>query len=359
VPVGDPLATDAWLVLVTAGLTNDALALHTHEIEEVTGLREELDALGAAIEALEDLVPTGGVEGAGSIAANATVAEWTLLPIAEIFPARLPITVGNSLAEIDRTKLPRERGLFGAVHDAVVEALPDPLPNPAAEYAGRVFENQTGNDVTLKGGAGMRSVVIADGAFAACDGRAWYEVEQYGTDADDNKTSFYPAAFKRSLFELHIDAKQLRLKRTLTLNFGFEACVMNSDTRAQWAVMLEFGTAEQASTPATTGPNLSAITWAAPVLDHRIILTNQPQKRMFGLTVSRALVAAVDTLTATTLVDGLEESCDAPASATFAIRGTLCRFDTEDGLTDPRGYVALRGLNVAVGETETGFAEIK
>jgi len=56
--------------------------------------------------------------------------------------------------------------------------------------------------------------------------------------------------------------------------------------------------------------------------------------------------AGVDTITAVQLLYGAEASAgSAPASPNFALRARLIRFDTENSESDPRGFVALLGLN--------------
>ncbi len=69
-----------------------------------------------------------------------------------------------------------------------------------------------------------------------------------------------------------------------------------------------------------------------------------------GCRITRALVSAVDTITAARILYGSEEgSAPAPTSANFMLRGRLVRFDTENNESDPRGFVAILGLDRKVG----------
>lgn len=177
------------------------------------------------------------------------------------------------------------------------------------------------------------------------------------------ETSYYPTDFERELFAFSVSSRQLILKSTLSLNFGLELMTLRPDRRAreresrvQWSVVIELGRFPQTSSPATTGVNLSGVTWDPnPVLEQRIIVTPNPTVHTFGLEVLRELVSGVDTLSANALYYGNAEATAPPYEMPFAVRGRLVRFDTEDGVADPRGLLALSGL----GRIATGGAEIE
>lgn len=358
---GNPRAAGSVACLISSAGPKSAFQDHTHTIAQVEGLREELDALGARVEVLEDLIPAGAAEVTGK-AQEGVVAEWPLPAVFEVFPARTVVT-GTSLAALDLAKLPRAGGLYPAIHDATAEdvsLLPSTFPAPSATYKGKVYVNNTTGNVIAPGGMGTRSMTVKPGEFVGCDGRTWYKVTKY---APTSQTTFYPSAFERELFMLHVDAKQLRLKKTFKLSFGLELAVLNANTRAQWSVIVQVGTATQEPLPATTGANLKAIEWVeTPLLEHRVILTRVPSTHKFGVNIKRALVDAVDTLTAEKVLYGFAEVATPPASATFAIRALLARFDTEDSEENARGFVGVRGLALSTGgatSTEDGKALIE
>lgn len=166
--------------------------------------------------------------------------------------------------------------------------------------------------------------------------------------AKSPETSYYPTAFERELFKIHINEKQLRLRKTFDLSFAIELGVLESNTSAQWVMLIERGEYAQASGPGNVGQNLREIAWDdTPWLEQPIILMPTVTSHRFGLQVTREMVSSVDTITPKARLYGaLEGGLDAPSSANFAVRARLVRFDTEDCEFDPDGFVALRGLNL-------------
>ncbi|WP_038168577.1 hypothetical protein [Verrucomicrobium sp. BvORR106] len=358
---GNPRASGSVACLISSAGPKSAFQDHGHTIPQVYLLRQELDALGSRIEVLEDLIPSGAAEVTNK-EQEGVIAEWPLPPIFEVFPSRTAIK-GASLATVDLPLSLRPGGLYPAIHDATVEnvsSLPSTFPVPSATYKGKVYTNNTGANVLAPGGMGTRSMNVKPGEFVGCDGRAWYRVAKY---APTSQTTFYPTAFERELFMFHVDGEQLRLKKTFKLSFGMELAVLNANTRAQWSVIVQVGTATQETTPATTGANLKDVEWVStPLLEHRMILTRVPSTHKFGVNIKRALVGVVDTLTAEKVLYGNAKMATPPALPTFAIRALLARFDTEDSEENARGFVAVRGLALSTGgatDSEDGKAVIK
>lgn len=161
---------------------------HTHVIADVIGLQEWIDQTEERLALLG--ANTGGSLTSEGVTESEEAARWQLPTIFELYPAKVQPTRPSSglLSDVDLTErdendkliINRGRGLFPAVHDATVEAMPDPLTTPSSSNIGRVYQNQTGGDYVIPGGYGNRSITIKDDEFVACDGRAWYPVTPYG-----------------------------------------------------------------------------------------------------------------------------------------------------------------------------------
>ncbi len=345
--LGDALELSSVAVLITTAGPISAFQSHTHTIAQIVDLQTILDAFGADIAMLKALAPSGALASREKEGGLASI--WTLPKFFEIFPSRKQIALPNDqiidLFNAGDSALPRAGGLLAAVHDTDVEALPYPLPEPSAIFVDRVFENQGLSRVTLPGGLGRRSVDLAPGEFAACDGRVWYRVEQFGNTSE---SSYYPSDFTRELFRFFVNDKQLRHRTELLLQFSIELAVLKSNTNCQWTVVVELGTAPQDVSPGTPGINLQNVIWSAqPALEQRLILTPVPCAHIFGIRVARSLSSGSDTLTLDRLLYGTSEGGTPPDSANFAVRARLVRFDTENHQSDPRGFVAVRGLDHA------------
>ncbi len=342
------VASNDWRVTVLGLELTSFFDPHTHTISDITGLQAILDDYGVRITALE------GQSGGNPLRLNdaddkSVVAEWTLPKLFEVYPSRTAVEGVTTINEINTTELPRARGLLPAIHDASVLNLSSilvggKLPS-ASSYAQQVYVNNTGADFRVSGGLGHRSTILEPGDYVGSDGRLWYSVEQYGATSE---TSFYPSAFERELFTIHINENQLRLRKTFELSFAFEAAILNSNADAQWVLVLEKGAYEEESSPATTGLNLKQITWdTTPWVEQRIILTPTSTVHRFGARVARSLVDSVDTITPQSRVYGaLQSGLTAPATPNFAVRARLTRFDSDDVEADPKGFVAVKGLDL-------------
>ncbi|NDD52828.1 hypothetical protein EBZ39_02940 [bacterium] len=333
-----PSAGEYAVTISTAGPV-DAFQSHTHTIEQIVDLQDILDGLGSRISNLEDLAPTGVMALAQDTGYSSS---WTLPKLFELYPTKDAVEGDDIQALIDAgpAALPKAGGLLAAVHDASTENLPSPLPAISNSLIGKVYTNAGSSAVQLPGGLGRRGVSLLPGQFATCDGRVWYRVERFST-----QPSYYPSDFSRTLFTLFVNERQLRLKTELSLQFALEVAVLKSSTNCQWVLVVETGTAPQDSSPGTPGLNLQNVVWSTtPTLEQRIIVTPVPCTHLFGIQVKRALVSGVDTLTLNQILYGAAIGGTAPASANFAIRARLIRFDTENSVSDPRGLIALKGL---------------
>jgi hypothetical protein len=217
----------------------------------------------------------------------------------------------------------------------------------------------------------VRDVTTDSFKLAATAGGAAIDLTTTGTGAHSiiaaPKTTFYPVDFERELFILPISAKQFRIKKTLTVQAGIETALVHlagaaprggdwrlRDQRstAQWSIVMRWGTLTSESSPATTGANLKGISWnATPILEHRINLVQSPMVHTFGCRIKRT---AESTFTTEEILYGLAStSASAVASADLVLGAWLERFDTNDGVSDPRGLALLMGLARSNDEAET------
>lgn len=352
--VGGVLAPSAWIVHLTTVTHPASYAAHGHLIGEIDGLRPELDALGAAVSGLQALVPTGALS-VRETPPDTPVFEARLAGFTEAFPSRQSLSLKDkqSLVDLDPASLPRDGGLLPACHDdSITNWANDYLPDPV--LVGQVYQFTGTSPLRLPGLRGRRSVLLLPNQFFANNGEGWYRV----TREEGTESSFYPTDFDRELFLVAVNSRQLIAKRVAELRFGFETALMSRrlshigqwtwdttrNARAQWELVIEWGSFAATSTPGTPGSNLSAILWhATPILRHRLVLTRTPAIHIFGCRIKRA---ANGSLSSDALYYGASEAGGSiPASADFALRARLCRFDIDDQADEPRGLVLFDGLS--------------
>lgn len=283
---------------------------------------DDFSGIPGFVEAVKKVLSGGG--------ANDLALSFVLPTYAELYPGRASATVTG---EIDAASLPRPGGLLPAIHDVTVANITVPIPAAGAPYTGNVFLNASGNDLALPGGKGRRGSTLKSNAHAACDGRLWYRVAQEGST-----TSYHPMDFDRELVMLDVNESMFPVGAIFSLQIDFETQILRSETRAQWVVIVEIGAFAAAASPA--GTNISGITWGAtPVITCPIHLTPIRTPHSFGVRFTRG----ADAITGETKLyrGAWTETEIVPASAGFAVRARLARFDTEDGLSDPLGYVFL------------------
>lgn len=362
--VAGVLSADAWLVVIT--MADEAVyQAHEHAIGEVTGLQDLLDAFGAAINSLQDLVPTGALT-ERTVASGTPVFEVQLPRFVEVYPSRETLEVGadQTIADLPAASLPRDGGLVPAVHAAAATDLESGTELPAITTgeegnANTVLKNATGAAIQIPGGRGRRSVQLQPNEYAANDGTRWYRVSRIA----EGENTWYPTDFDRVLFEVAINSKVLIAKRTLEVDLGFRVALRSlrqaqparwawdtlKNTKAQWELVIEHGSKTSESNPATTGTNIKGIVWdATPILAHPILLTTEVTTHQFGARIARA---ANGDLSASAIYYGAaESSASVPASADFLLRARLRRFDIQDGISDPSGLILLQGLDQALGD---------
>lgn len=346
-----PVPASNALIITVADLAAEATFAEdlTVEIDQVNGLQTILDTLADRLTALEVKVPDGS--NPPTSVSNGEALVIPLNPIFTVYPSIDTFTAPNSGRLIDLNVTDAQTGrLYPAVHDAAAEALTVPLLTPSVTYQGRVFQYSGAATAVLNLPGGDR---LKPGEYAACDGRRWYRVEKYAAA----ESSWYPAALSRDLFSpIEINANQLRLRRTLTLEMGLESLLIYDRhpgrerlTQLNAVLAIEVGYRAADSTPGTPGSNLSAVTWTeTPLVSQPIVITGTPRIDRIGVEIIRAASG----ITMNKLLYGAKSAGTAPSGADFLLRARLRNVDTENAPTDARGLIALSGLTRTEGDED-------
>jgi hypothetical protein len=335
----DAPALNGYVVTISTAGPVSVFQAHGHTIPQIEGLQLILDDLGERVEVLETFIPTSNPSVSAST--QTVIAAWELPELFEVFPTRQKIDA-EDVPSIKPADLPRVGGLLPAVYvDPLVFTTANVLP--ASPASGVIYRyTNTAAPLVIPGYLGRRSTKLSAPGYFAWDGRGFYQVEQVIA----GEKVFYPSDFSRELFRIHVNGKQLRLGKRLSLDFSFVAAVYNSNTLVHWGVAIDIGLP---SGNPTNPSNIADVTFLPPSLDHSFMLTSIPSSHGFGLRVVRKIVDAVDTCVVDRVIYGATEATTtALTTANFIVRGRLIRFDTGDNQTDPRGLVAFNGLKATL-----------
>ncbi|MEY3894484.1 MAG: hypothetical protein RLZZ214_3 [Verrucomicrobiota bacterium] len=332
-------ALNGYVVTISTAGPVSVFQTHGHTIAQIEGLQLILDDLGERVEDLETFIPTSppGV----SSTSQTVIAAWELPELFEVFPTRQKIEA-KDVPSIKPADLPRVGGLLPAVHvDPLVFTTANVLPTSPATGVIYQYTDPTA-PLVIPGYLGRRSTKLNAPGFFAWDGRGFYQVEQVIA----GEKVFYPSDFSRELFRIHVNGKQLRLGKRLSLDFSFVAAVFNSNTLVHWGVAIDIGL-PSGNPPSPS--NIADVTFLPPSLDHSFMLTSIPSSHGFGLRVVRKIVDTVDTCVVDRVIYGATEATPTTmTTANFIVRGRLVRFDTDDHQTDPRGLIAFNGLKASL-----------
>ena len=323
-----PALNSLALTLSTAG-PRSAFQAHTHTMAQIIGLLDALLTINARLETIEELLPsvTPTLRDTSS-----TAEEITLPPTRGVFPGIFPPEFDFTKATAGGTGLRAAPFLFPAIHDATIANVPAPLDSVAA-HAGEVFVNNSGGAITLPGGPGRRTSIVPTQGHLGSDGRAWYRLSR-----DGETNSFFPTEYERELFLLPINDSMLRAGQSLNVSFKVAVALLKATTKAQMLLRIEVGSVPEQATPAPTGENLENVVWIeTPVLSRRIVLSPVSMTHDFGCAIRRD---AVGRFSADRLLYGRwEGGAQVPASPNFVLRARLVQFDTENSITNARGFV--------------------
>jgi hypothetical protein len=260
-------------------------------------------------------------------------------------------------------------GLLPAVHDATVDvfvgtsiiygtaggivtgtAVLAPLPALARNQVIRVADDSP--PVILPPYQAWPSARLVSGDHAACDGRLWYPVTRYSPTnrPEDFTTSFYPKAFERQLYTFAFTAISLPLRTYWELNRVFAFRLMANNTNAVVNVVWEVGDRKADTSPTPIGPNLRGYDWRVPMLDEQIHITDVASQHTMGVRLYRTIdqedpTNPISPERWTGSVNRYGKSVavgtsQLPVTKDFVLRIRLSCFDTQNDVSDPRGYIA-------------------
>ena len=330
--VEPPPALNSLAIVISSAGPRSAFLAHTHTMAQILGLLDALAGVYARLEAIEDLLPTPNLlTRRESVSQDIEIPDFT-----DVFPsARLPVDFDpKSLSEGKADKLPRPAGLLPAIHDATVVPIAVPLPRPEPS-AGNVFQNTTNVPLLVPGGLGRRGGYLDPQGYAGSDGRVWYRLTRAA-----QTNSFYPVDFERELFLLHINEAMWQADGRFSVEFDLELQLFVANTRAQFLVVIEAGTAPGQGTPSPVSENLADVVWQpAPLLSQRIILSGLKLKHHFGAIIKRSLDSVMSAERRLYTAWSACPADSAPLSPGFVLRARLIQFDTENSVRGAKGYV--------------------
>lgn len=253
--------------------------------------------------------------------------------------------ITGGINKIDRLPSPA-LGLLPAVHDAtVLEYSATPvvendltitpvLPAPEANSAMLV----TGTAVSLPAFGSWPAQRVQPGRHIASDGRFWYRARRYR-----QTNSFYPEYFERPLYTFAFTPVSLPLRQRWSFLRDFDFRLFNNNTDAVWNVVWEIGDRSADEQPAPVGPNLLGYIWRTPLIDQQIHITDVVGRHRFEVGLYRDINPDGEFWTGTIGRYGKTVAAQAdqlPSSDEFVLRVRLSCFDTENAVSDPRGFVA-------------------
>jgi len=220
----DSPALSGYVVTISTAGPVSVFQAHSHTIPQIEGLQLILDDLGERVEVLEAFIPASNPS--VSAPTQTVIAAWELPEVFEVFPTRQKIEA-EDVPSIKLADLPRVGGLLPAVYvDPLVFTTANVLP--VSPVSGVIYRyTNTAAPLVIPGYLGRRSTKLAAPGFFAWDGRGFYQVEQVIA----GEKVFYPSDFSRELFRIHVNGKQLRLGKRLSLDFSFVAAVFNSECK--------------------------------------------------------------------------------------------------------------------------------
>jgi hypothetical protein len=322
--------TAGWAVMISSAGPTSAFQAHTHTIQQIETLQDTLNSLGQRLGTLENVLPNNpGLVNQPDVSTTPLT-----IKINEHSEVLFAEDVENAWGKdgINLEVLP-ERGpsLLRSISGLAVNATTAGVPTAAGAYI-----YSAGIQLPPMGYVPGRTV--RPGGVVAFDEGRIYEVRQDGTNS-----TFYPVDYEVELFKVAVNPNQLRVGRTLTVEFGV-VLQMLADTDGQWRMVVDAANLAGLTSPATQGLNISSANYNQnKLIDHRMLLTGALTPHIFGVQILRRLDGEEVVITANKNLYGTYESTiGAPATADFLLRARLMHFDVSNEGGDPRGWVGYK-----------------
>lgn len=346
----------------TAG-PRSAFQQHQHSIAEITGLSQEIEDLNDQVdqivavmpairETLNTLQTSSNAEFATPINSTFSVLGVSKYKDGTALPAYGTDEASYLMqtAKWNLEKLPRTAPmLYGAIHDGEVE---DVTTAPTRGRANGVYKNVSTNSFKING------EIVAPNEFVGSNGTLVYKVFQ----PDATKPTYYPTAYEKTLWTIVSNDQLLCIGRYFQAMFAIGTSSYLSNVAVKFSVVVEHGQFVEEES-ASYGANLERLAFTHTALSQSIIVSPQPQQHLYGLKISRALIADVDatpiTYTETFKQDkniaGLwSGTTTIPTSANIAIRARVTMFDIEN-TANAKGFIGINLMGndeVAITPTE-------
>lgn len=151
------------------------------------------------------------------------------------------------------------------------------------------------------------------------------------------ETSWFPDAFERTLYTIHLSPQQLGIGKAFRFEADFSFRLVANTSNALWRIFFEVGQRSAETSPKPIGPNLLGYDWREPLLEQEIVLTDIASQHAIGF----LLTNNADGYSGSKLLyeNAMAVSPDSlPTQEDFAIRIRVGCFDTENSVADPRGF---------------------
>lgn len=218
--------------------------------------------------------------------------------------------------------------LYGFVNSNTTFGAPDGTPGAFSDTGVlyRVAEVD-GNTFKIANDDG---VVFSDASSGGNSG-GWVHTQQ--------SSSYYPAAFERTIYTFPFTLQSLPVGETFTLSRVFSFRTISAQSASVWSVIMEFGQRVDATGPGSVGPNLKAYEYLPPAIDQQVVITDVTTDHSLGISFSRTSGG----ISGSRLLYSRNSSLipgTLPLGDDFTLRVRLGQFDIEDQIPDPTGYVA-------------------
>ena len=153
-------------------------------------------------------------------------------------------------------------------------------------------------------------------------------------------SSYYPAAFERTIYTFPFTLQSLPIGESFTLSRIFSFRSISAKSACVWSVIMEFGERVDDTTPGSVGPNLKAYNYLPPAIDQQVVITDVTTDHALGITFTRTVDGISGSRSLYSRSPNLIPGTTPTSSGDFTLRVRLCQFDIEDQIADPSGYVA-------------------